>query len=34
MANVCIKSGLSTNIAKWNHNGCFTYATTKALCVL
>jgi len=34
MANVCIKSGLLTNIAKWNHNGYFTYATTKALCVL
>ncbi len=34
MANVCIKSGLLTNIAKWNHNGCFTYATTRALCVL
>jgi len=34
MANVYIKSGLLTNIAKWNHNGCFTYATTKALCVL
>ncbi len=34
MANVCIKSGVLTNIAKWNHNGCFTYATTMALCVL
>jgi hypothetical protein len=34
MANICIKSGLLTNIAKWNHNGYFTYATTKALCVL
>ncbi len=34
MANVCINSGLLTNIAKWNHNGCFTYVTTKALCVL
>ncbi len=34
MVNICIKSGLLTNIAKWNHNDCFTYATTKALCVL
>ncbi len=34
MANVCIKNGLLTNIAKWNHNDYFTYATTKALCVL
>jgi hypothetical protein len=34
MANVCIKSGVLTNTAKWSHNGCFTYATTRALCVL
>jgi hypothetical protein len=34
MANVCIKSGVLTNTAEWNHNGCFTYATTRALCVL
>jgi hypothetical protein len=34
MANVCIKSGVLTNTTKWNHNGCFTYVTTRALCVL
>jgi hypothetical protein len=34
MANVCIKSGVLTNTAKWNHNDYFTYATTRALCVL
>jgi hypothetical protein len=34
MANICIKSGVLTNTAKWNHNDYFTYATTKALCVL
>jgi hypothetical protein len=34
MANICIKSGVLTNTAKWNHNGCFTYVTTRALCML
>ncbi len=34
MANVCIKSGVLTNTAKWNHNGYFTYVTTRAICVL
>ncbi len=34
MENVCIKNGVLTNTTKWNHNGCFTYTTTRALDVL